>query len=148
MHKLRKLGKKMIKVTDKILHMLEEHDIKPSYQRMQVLEYLMNDDTHPTAEVIFTNIHSKSPVISKATVYNTLNLFVEKGLISTMKADKLELRYDIVTDEHGHFVCKSCGKVYNFEHEYKNEYVGLDGFDIENEEIVLKGICKVCNKNK
>ncbi|PID81211.1 MAG: transcriptional repressor [Clostridiales bacterium] len=111
---------------------------------MQVLEYLMNDDTHPTADVIFTNIHAKSPLISKATVYNTLNLFVEKGLISTMMSDKLEVRYDIVSSAHGHFVCKSCGKVYNFDYNQENHYSGLEGFDIENEEIVLKGICKNC----
>ncbi len=136
----------MIDTKDKVLHSLEEYDIKPSYQRMQVLEYLMSDDSHPTADVIYKNIHSKSPVISKATVYNTLNLFVKKGLISTMMTDKLEARYDIVTSDHGHFVCKKCGRVYNFEYEQKNKckYMNLDGFDIENEEIVLKGICKDC----
>ncbi len=136
-----------MKRKDEVLHLLEEYDIKPSYQRMQVLEYLMYDDTHPTAEIIFTNIHAKSPMISKATVYNTLNLFVKKGLISTMMSDKLEVRYDIVTEEHGHFVCKKCGRVYNFKHRYKNNYSELDGFYIENEEIILKGICKECKNN-
>ncbi len=133
-------------LTDKILHLLEEHDIKPSYQRMQVLEYLINNESHPTADTIFTDIHAKSPVISKATVYNTLNLFAQKGLVSTMMTDKLEVRYDILTEQHGHFVCKECGRVYNFEHHYPNEYVGLDDFDIQKEEIVLKGVCKNCRQ--
>ncbi len=141
-----RLEDKMLDIKDKVLHLLEENDIKPSYQRMQVLEYLMCDDSHPTADTIFKNIHSKSPIISKATVYNTLNLFVKKGLISTMMIDKLEVRYDIVAGEHGHFVCKNCGKVYNFEYKYKNKYPDLEGFDIENEEIVLKGICKHCRR--
>ncbi len=136
----------MKNLADKVLNLLEEHNIKPSYQRMQVLEYLMRDNTHPTADVIYKNIHAKSPLISKATVYNALNLFVEKGLVSTMMADKLEVRYDIVTKAHGHFVCKKCKKIYNFDYNYSNQYAGLDDFEIESEEIVLKGICKQCRQ--
>ncbi len=138
----------MTSATNKLIHILEEHGIKSSYQRLQVLEYLLNNTTHPTADAIFTNIHRKSPVISRATVYNTLKLFVEKGLVSTMIADKFETRYDIVTEEHGHFVCDACGRIFNFEHKYKRKYPGLDGFVIEKEEIVLKGMCKECHKNK
>ncbi len=129
---------------DKILTLLKEHDIRPSYQRIQILGYLLEDDNHPTADIIFTNLQTLTPAISRATVYNTLNLFEEKGLVSTMTADKFETRYDLYTDEHGHFVCKLCGGIYNFDYKYHDAYEELEGFDIEKEEILVKGVCKKC----
>ncbi len=138
----------MVLTTDKLIHVLEQHGIKTSYQRLQVLEYLSNDNTHPTADTIFQNIHKDSPVISKATVYNTLKLFAEKGIITTMIADKFETRYDFVTEDHGHFICNSCGKIFNFNYDYNKKYSDLKGFQIEKEEIVLKGICKDCQNKK
>ncbi len=136
----------MVQNKHKILKILKEYEIKPSYQRVQILEYLMEDMSHPTAERIYSNIHSKLPILSKATVYNTLNLFVEKNLISTLMIDKLELRYDIENKKHGHFLCKKCEKIYNFTYNKINKYEKLYNFFIEEEEILLKGICKRCKE--
>ncbi len=125
-------------------HILEENGISPSFQRVKVLEYLLGDPNHPTAEIIYQGLTREVPTLSKATVYNTLNLFVEKKLVSTMSADKYETRYDLITQEHGHFVCKECGAIVNFPYRFKDHYPDLDGFQIEQEEIVIKGICKEC----
>ncbi len=129
---------------DKILDLLEEHNIRPSYQRIQVLGYLIDNHSHPTADMIFNDLQELTPAISRATVYNALKLFVQKGLVSTMMPDKFETRYDLLTSEHGHFVCNVCGGIYNFAYDYKNIYPELEGFLIEKEEILIKGICKRC----
>lgn len=133
----------------KALAMLEEHHIKTSYQRLTILEYLMEDKTHPTADNIYTALTGKVPVISRATVYNTLALFLENGLVSTMISARNELRYDLVTQPHGHFICEKCEQIYNFPYRYANRYADLDGFEIVSEEIVLRGVCRECrNKEK
>lgn len=126
------------------LEMLKEHQIKPSYQRLTILECLMEDRTHPTADNVYKALSGKVPVISRATVYNTLSLFVEKGLVSTMISARNELRYDLLTESHGHFICEKCERIYNFPYHYKNRYAELNGFEIGSEEIVLRGVCKEC----
>ncbi len=131
---------------EKAMKRLQDVDIKPSYQRVKVLEYLMRDQNHPTADEIYQNLHKETPTLSKATVYNTLRLFEERKLVSTMSADRVETRYDLLTEGHGHFVCTKCETIFNFPYTFKNEYEDLDGFDIASEEIVLKGICKDCQK--
>lgn len=130
------------------LKLLEEHGIKPSFQRVKVLEYLILNDTHPTTDEIYKGLIDDVPTLSKATVYNTLNLFLEKSLVNTMSPDNQEIRYDLLMDDHGHFVCESCGTIFNFPYSFKNRYEGLDGFNIEHEEIVLKGTCDKCLNNK
>ena len=131
---------------DKAMKRLQELDIKPSYQRVKVLEYLMKDDSHPTADEIYQSLHKETPTLSKATVYNTLRLFEQKKLVSTMSADRVETRYDLLMEDHGHFVCHQCEKIFNFPYEFKNQYRDLEGFEIATEEIVVKGICKDCLK--
>lgn len=128
----------------KALAMLEEHEIKASYQRLTILEYLMEDHSHPTADNVYTALTGKVPVISRATVYNTLALFLEKGIVSTMISARNELRYDLVTQPHGHFICEKCEQIYNFPYHDDNLYESLDGFQISSEEIVLRGICREC----
>ncbi len=132
--------------TKQIIKMLENYNIKVSYQRIKVLEYLLKNDSHPTADIIYTKLSENFPTISKATVYNTLNLFLEKKMVSSMNTDKFETRYDLLVEPHGHFVCESCGRIFNFPYNYSNLYNGLEGFKITKEEIVLKGICKECKK--
>ncbi len=132
--------------TEKVLDMLCKENIRPSYQRIKILEYLFDNKKHPTADMIYTELQNISPIISRATVYNTLNLFVEKGLVNSVNIDKNETRYDLLIKKHGHFFCNTCGNVYDFD--YSNlSYNKLDNFNIEKEEVLLKGICKYCTKN-
>lgn len=58
-------------------NVLQEHQLKATSQRLTLLEYMMTHDNHPTAEMI----HNDLPHISLATVYNTLEKFVEKKLV-------------------------------------------------------------------
>ena len=58
---------------------LLEHNIKPSMQRIAIMEYLMNHPIHPSADDIYTALSPSMPTLSKTTVYNTLKLFSEQG---------------------------------------------------------------------
>ncbi len=68
----------------------------------------------PTVEQFFTNFHKDIPTLSKTTVYNTVRILLEAGLVRVITIEDNETRYDIATENHGHFKCDSCGKIYDF----------------------------------
>ncbi len=132
---------------NQITDLLNAHDIKPSYQRIKVYEVLIHRDQHPTAEMIYQDLVDTIPTLSKTTIYNTLRKFVEKGIVKVVAVDNNEVLYDPVLEEHGHFKCRICGRMYNFDISDDDTVPqNLDGFLIEQRHILLKGICKACNK--
>lgn len=126
---------------------LKKHDIKPSTIRIKILNYLLNNKVHPTVDDIYINLLDDIPTLSKTSVYNTLDLFLEKGVVSVVALKEKELRYDIVTDYHGHFKCEVCKKVYDVPLSGKLiKGDELEGFVVKDKNIHLYGICKKCNK--
>ncbi len=92
---------------------LMQYSIRPSVQRTAVMEYLMNHKTHPTVDEIYLALSPGIPTLSKTTVYNTLNLFIEKGAVQMLTIDEKNARYDADISKHAHFYCTNCGKVYD-----------------------------------
>ena len=126
-------------------NLLLQREIKPSLQRLKILEYLMENKIHPTVDDIYSALQGEIPTLSKTTVYNTLGTFLEAGLVRAVQIEDNELRYDPIIDEHGHFKCKSCGQIYDFQVDTSkllNE--ALPGFTIHEKDVFLKGICKKC----
>lgn len=94
---------------------LRRYNIKPSVQRMAVLDYLMTHHTHPTADTIFNALYPSIPTLSKATVYNTLNLLTEQGVIQMITIDEKNARFDARETPHLHFRCNECGEIFDFD---------------------------------
>ena len=70
---------------------------------------------------------------------------MEAGLVRIITIEDNEVRYDINTDDHGHFKCESCGKIYDFNIDFgRAEYDELRGFYIKEKDIFFKGICSKC----
>ena len=65
--------------TGDIGNYLKEHNIKPSYQRMKIFQYLLDNHNHPTVDTIYKALCTEIPTLSKTTVYNTLNLFIQQN---------------------------------------------------------------------
>ncbi|MGI6072946.1 MAG: Fur family transcriptional regulator [Lachnospiraceae bacterium] len=128
----------------KLATRLKDSGVKPSVQRIKILKYFLRNRNHPTAEKIYQDLNTEMPTLSQATVYNTLKLFKEKQLIKIVSSEDQNAHYDLVGDEHGHFYCRQCREVYDFSYDYAGSYAQLEGFDIESEEIIIKGICKKC----
>lgn len=124
---------------------LSQNEIKPSYQRIKIFEYLYKEMNHPTVDVIFKTLAPEIPTLSKTTVYNTLKLFVDKGITSTVTIENNEVRYDAIVEHHGHFKCNSCGKIvdipFDFEKLNLNE---LQDVTIEKTHVHLIGKCNKC----
>lgn len=124
---------------------LKNKNIRLSHHRLKVLEFLNDKRIHPTVDQIYTELHKDLPTLSKTTVYNSLNALIDAGLVKVITIEDNETRYDIVTDNHGHFKCESCGKIYDFEINLGNfKSKDLDNFKINNKDIYFKGICPDC----
>lgn len=82
---------------------LEQHGIRPTSQRVKVAELLLTSPRHMTAEHILVCLRQSDGHVSKATVYNTLNLFVAEGLVREIHADPERCVYDSTMAPHHHF---------------------------------------------
>ncbi|MFC1554072.1 transcriptional repressor [candidate division KSB1 bacterium] len=75
---------------------------------MAVYEAIKSDTSHPSPETIYTRVNKKFPTISKATVYKTLDTFEKKGIVSVVSSRYNTFRYDPLTSQHHHIVCRKC----------------------------------------
>ncbi len=133
--------------TKAITEILNNNDIKPSYARIQIYKYLEMYKSHPTVDEIYLHLIDEIPTLSKTTVYNTLNLFSERELVLVLNLDNLEKRYELVEQNHIHFICESCKKIYDIPYEDNNLLPkGFENFQIEEKHIFLKGQCPKCSK--
>lgn len=124
---------------------LMQYEIKPSVQRIAIMQYLMEHYTHPTADVIFNALYPKMPTLSKATVYNTLNVFVEKGAVQLITIDEKNARYDANITPHLHFRCRGCGSIYDVEWSgFSLPQELKEMFAIDDVQIYCKGYCNHC----
>lgn len=110
---------------------------------------MVNHKTHPTVDEIYSSLVSEIPTLSKTSVYNTLSLFVEKGLAQIITIEDNIARFDADTSVHGHFQCKSCGKIYDFSVKLDSIQSSLSSeFIVDEIYVYYKGICPYCkNKN-
>ncbi len=92
---------------------LNKKGITLTIQRHAVLEYLYENRTHPTVEKIYHSLKEKFSTISKATIYNTLELLKNHGLIQEITIEKRKLRFDYEVKPHHHFFCHKCNRVYD-----------------------------------
>lgn len=135
----------MIVSIDFVTEQLRNKGIRPSYQRIKVLEYMHQKGGHPTVDEIFRELAVDIPSLSKATIYNTLHALVEAGLVRVVEIDETEKRFDINLISHGHFQCEACGKIYNFQVNIDQTLVeGLDQFEITQKNVYFKGFCPNC----
>lgn len=126
---------------------LKTNGIKPSYQRIKIYEYLMNTKDHPTVESIYSALNGQIPTLSKTTVYNTLKIFIDKGIAMAITIDDNEVRFDAFIDTHGHFKCQECHRVYDFKVNFEGA-IGdqLDDFQILEQQMFFYGVCRSCNE--
>ncbi|NLN65036.1 MAG: transcriptional repressor [Clostridiaceae bacterium] len=124
---------------------LVEKGVKPSYPRLKVLEYLMKHKNHPTAEEIYCELLDGMPTLSRTTIYNTLNLFVDESIVVPITINSNETRYDATVKDHGHFKCEACGKIVDFTIDIDKLCAPeLNNYQISCKNLYLKGICPDC----
>ena len=128
---------------------LRDKAISPSIQRIKILEYLDTHRTHPTVDEIFTSLIPVIPTLSKMTIYNTLKLFSTKGLIKSIPNSENVGHYDFKVTPHSHFKCRTCKKVFDIDVNLGVSIdTEIDGYKIDEYNLILEGTCKDCNEKK
>jgi len=117
---------------------------------VKIFEYLVLRKNHPTVDEIFKDLVKEIPTLSKATVYNTLDLFKRSGLAIVVTIEDNKTRYDAEVSVHGHFKCENCGTIFDFPVDEKALCSDtLGDFMITEKNVYFKGICPKCrNTNK
>ena len=121
-------------------------------QRALLLELIRQGKKHLDAEELYRRAKKKQPRLSLSTVYRTLQLFKQLGLVEEHHFDEAHHHYEAKSQvEHHHLVCLSCGKIIECEcpqtRRIKRDVGSGYGFDILRAEVRLEGLCQECRKD-
>ena len=121
--------------------LLERHGIRPTQQRVKVAEVLLAAPVHLTAEQLLTSLRQSPSRVSKATVYNTLKLFVDHGLVRQIHLDPERCVYDSKMAPHHHFQHVETGEMLDIRPEdlaFSNLPPLPPGTEIDSVEVVIR----------
>ena len=121
---------------------------RETVQRQIIADALKNFDIHPTVDEVYMEIQKNHPSIGKATVYRNLRKLAEDGKIRQVTLSEDVERYDKRADQHYHFKCNNCGRLFDVDMDYiahideqvRQEY----GFQIQMHDVIFKGFCLHC----
>jgi Fur family iron response transcriptional regulator len=123
------------------LQALTEHGIQPSAQRVAVADYVLYTTDHPSADQVWAAVKRSFPMLSRATVYNTLNLFTEKGLLRELVLAEGKVVFDPKLDPHHHFLDEDTGEILDVPWSALDvrRVHSLTGFDVREYQVVMRG---------
>ncbi len=137
---------------DMLIELLRQSGRKVTPQRRAILEQLVQDDTHPTAEEIYQRIAQTMPDVSRATVYNTLHELVALGALNEVQdLSENRLRYDTHTDIHHHLFCTRCHALVDIHREFERLQLTPEeaaGYQILKHQVTFYGLCPECQKRE
>jgi Fur family iron response transcriptional regulator len=120
---------------------LREHGIQPSAQRLAVAEYVLATEEHPSADQVLARAQAVLPMISRATVYNTLNLLVKRGLLRELVLSPGNVVFDCNVTQHHHFVDDATGTIHDVPWDALRvqRLDQLAGFDVKEYQVIMRG---------
>lgn len=123
------------------LQSLTDHGIQPSAQRVAVADYVLYTTDHPSADQVWAEVKRSFPMLSRATVYNTLNLFTEKGLLRELVLAEGKVVFDPKLDPHHHFLDEESGEIVDVPWTALDvrRVHSLSGFDVREYQVVMRG---------
>lgn len=120
-------------------------------QRSEILDVVLRSPGHLTAGEIFERVRQRDPRIGYGTVYRTLHLLAEHGLIQELTFADQASRYDRRADRHDHVHCLQCGVLLDVDVPValiaRHVAAEQSGFDVSSHHTVFAGICPACRNN-
>jgi Fur family peroxide stress response transcriptional regulator len=105
--------------TQDLIKLFRKNGYKATSQRLAICKLILSRKDHPSADQIYQKLKIEYPTISLTTIYNTLRILVELGLIQELGFNEGSIRYDPDMEIHINLVCSKCGKI----DDYKDENV-------------------------
>lgn len=137
---------------DSITTLLRNRGFKVTPQRLAIYKVLINTRSHPSAEMIFNDLQPVYPTMSLATVYKTIEILQELGLVQRLNVGEDSFRYDAIVDSHPHIRCLGCGRVDDLEEVDSQEFVKsineATSYKITGQQFYFFGYCPACQKQK
>ena len=128
----------------------KQYDLNITPQRAVIYEELLESKDHPCVENVFDRVKNALPNISLDTVYRTLSIFAEMGVVNVVEGYGESKRYDPDVNTHHHFRCRNCNKIVDFSNKgYDNLKIPREfrrKFNVTNVKVILEGICERCAK--
>ncbi|OIP97662.1 hypothetical protein AUK40_02740 [Candidatus Wirthbacteria bacterium CG2_30_54_11] len=126
-------------------------DHKQTRQREVIMRVISALTSHLTAEEIVLRVKEKDESIGAATVYRTIKLLVDKGILSPRSFDEKAVRYELVTTHHDHLVCTRCGAIIEFVsadiEEHQHEITRKHAFTPSAHSLIIYGVCAECRQS-
>ena len=134
---------------DHVITHLKEKGVRITETRKAVVAYVIEQDNHPSAEMIYKDLLPSYPGMSLATVYNNLRLLLEEGFVTEIKrTNDTTTYYDFMGHEHLNVICEVCGKITDFMDveipSLKKEAQQQTGYKSTKEVLSVYGICPDC----
>jgi Fur family ferric uptake transcriptional regulator/Fur family peroxide stress response transcriptional regulator len=127
---------------------LRERGQRVTPQRLAIARTVRELDRHTTAEIVFGHVSEQMPGVSLPTVYATLDLLEELGLVRRVPTEAGTAVYDPRTEDHHHLVCRQCGDIMDVDAPVDRGEL-LDaarerGFAADDAQVVVRGVCANC----
>ena len=123
---------------------LEDHGVRITPQREEILRYLAGTRSHPTAYEVYEAVRAIFPRVARATVYNTLNLMVRLGLLIELKREEGAVRYETDLSPHINLICMQCGRVVDAPLPTPLDVKEIEGFAVRHVRVDMYGLCPEC----
>lgn len=127
---------------------LRDRGFKVTPQRLAIYETLRQTKSHPSAEMIFQQLQPHYPTMSLATVYKTIEILKEIGLIQVLNVGEDSFRYDADVDNHPHVRCMKCGRVDDVMGVESEEFIDLiskhTSYQLTGQQFYFYGVCPKC----
>jgi Fur family peroxide stress response transcriptional regulator len=127
----------------------KSNGVKLTPQRLEIFREIASSLEHPDAETVHRAVHARMPTVSLDTVYRTLWMLSDLGLISVLGVRRESVRFDPNPEKHHHFVCIECGLTRDFEsgqlHTLRLPQVVKGLGNVLSTHVEVRGVCKFCN---
>jgi len=139
---------------EKLAQYLRQAKLRPTRERHLLLEEIMHTNGHFDADQFNATLVAKGLKVSRATVYNTLDLFVKCGLISKYRFSENHSRYEKAfgRPRHDHLICLECGSIIEFVSDkldrIQRDVCRAKNFTMRNATLQIFGVCSACRKTK
>jgi len=134
-----------------LIKFLKEKGYKVTPQRIAVYDILKNTKEHPSVDMLYSKLQPVYPTMSLATVYESLEVFKELGLVQELNVGEDKFRYDANVNQHPHITCINCGKVEDVYDEMlfdlADQVQKKTGYQLTNQQLYFFGYCPSCKLN-
>jgi Fur family peroxide stress response transcriptional regulator len=138
--------------TQELISTFRKKGFKVTTQRLAICKFILSRKDHPTAEQIYQELKGEYPTISLGTIYKTLHLLKELGLIQELGFNRGSIRYDPDMELHINMVCSKCGKIHDYKAKNVEQFWSAIISDLEirpkGQRIDIYYECDDCKKNE